>query len=297
MTGEQFFQWCKTFMLDDALYLGRPPLVMGIVNVTPDSFYDGGANFSIKTALRHALKHVSEGADIIDVGGESTRPGALVMSLKDELARVIPVIKAIRAESDICISIDSYKPEVMQQAAQAGANMVNDVRGMASKSAQKCLADLNLPVCIMHMQGMPQGMQQHPFYKQGVVGELLDFFHERIEACLSSGINRENLILDVGIGFGKTVQHNLSLIQAMNQFKIFNLPLLLGASRKNFIGDILSAPVEKRLYGSLAVSIYAAMQGVGIIRTHDVGPTCEGLKVLYEIQRISKLGSANGEQQ
>lgn len=295
MTGEQFIHWCKTFAVDAAKDVIRPPLVMGIVNITPDSFYDGGAYFSTKNALSRALACVSEGADVIDIGGESTRPGALALSTEEELARVIPLIKAIRAESDICISLDSYKPEVMRQAVFAGANMINDICGLASQAAQRCLAELNVPVCIMHMQGSPQGMQKNPVYKQGVVKDLLAFFHQRIEACLNSGINRANLILDVGIGFGKTLEHNASLIREINQFNQFHLPLLLGVSRKNFIGEILSAPVDGRLFGSLAIASYAATQGVAIIRTHDVGPTYESLKVLSAIQQISELKPAKGE--
>lgn len=284
MTGEQFALWCKTFVEQGLKERPRRPLVMGIINVTPDSFYDGDPEFSTQKALERARSHVAEGADLLDIGGESTRPGATALSKEEELARVLPVIKAIRAESDICISIDTYKPEVMTQAVLAGANLVNDISGLSSLEARVCLAQLNVPVCIMHMQGRPQNMQERPFYDQGVLLDVLTYFEQRIEECLQSGMKREQLILDVGIGFGKTVNDNLALIKEIARFKSFDLPLLLGVSRKNFIGQILSLPVNRRLFGSLAIASYAAMQGVAIIRTHDVGSTYETLSILEAIQ-------------
>ncbi len=252
---------------------------MGILNTTPDSFSDGGVFISPGLALDHVRRMVAEGADIIDVGGESTRPGALPVSADDEMDRVIPVIEAIRSEMDIPISIDTSKGEVMEQAVKAGACMINDVMALRAPGALEAASRTGVPVCLMHMQGEPRSMQKLPQYND-VVQTVKQFFQERIEAAVGAGIERRRIILDPGFGFGKTLEHNLTLLSSLNTFKAFNLPLLVGISRKSMIGAILDdAAVDQRLFGSISAAVLAVERGATILRVHDVKPTVDALAV------------------
>ena len=254
-------------------------IVMGILNTTPDSFSDGGQFVAVDSALAQALKMHSEGADIIDVGGESTRPGAKSVSTIDEINRVIPVIKAIRKQSDVLISIDTSKPEVMSEAVKAGANIINDVNALRAQGALDVCAQLAVPVCIMHMQGEPRTMQNEPVYDD-VITEIKEFFEQRIDACIKAGIKRENIILDPGFGFGKTLEHNLQLLKRLDEFQVLELPVLVGLSRKSMLGKIIndSAP-DNRLYASIAAAVLAGVNGASIFRVHDVKATVDALKV------------------
>jgi len=261
---------------------------MGILNITPDSFSDGGHFLSPNAALTHARQIVAEGAAIIDVGGESTRPGAQAVSVAQELDRVIPVIEALRRELPIPISIDTSKPEVMQAAVAAGAGMINDVRALRGDGALAMAAQLNreqsVPVCLMHMQGEPGNMQQNPHY-QDVVAEVKTFLAGRIKACVEAGIPHDRLLIDPGFGFGKALVHNLRLLKQLNSLSELGVPMLVGLSRKRMIGELLNATtVEQRLYGSLALATLAAWQGAAIIRAHDVRATVEALKICAAVQ-------------
>jgi dihydropteroate synthase len=256
---------------------------MGILNVTPDSFSDGGHFLEVSAACQHAEQMLTQGVDIIDIGGESTKPGAEEIPCSEELARIIPVIEHIRAVSDICISVDTSKAEVMQAAIEAGASLINDVAALSGDGALAVAADLKVPVCLMHMQGAPKSMQNNPHYADNVVDEINQFFQQRIEACLAAGFSREQLILDPGFGFGKSIQHNLCIVKRFSEFQQHALPLLLGVSRKSTIGAVLEKTVSERLTGSLATEIVAALQGVSIIRTHDVGETNQALQMVHAI--------------
>ncbi|AUH71572.1 dihydropteroate synthase [Legionella sainthelensi] len=283
MNSKQFMSWLQHQhqLMPDSL--PEKPLIMGILNVTPDSFSDGGQFLSINHACEHAFQLITQGVDIIDIGGQSTRPGAQQISLDAELKRVIPVIEQIRSDSDICISIDTNKPEVMEAAVNAGANLINDVYALRSVGALAMAAKLAVPICLMHMQGEPENMQNEPYYSEGVLPAIRNFFKERITECERQGINRQNIILDPGFGFGKRVQDNLLLVKKLDIFASFGLPLLLGASRKSTIGVILGKEVDDRLIGSIAVAVYAALKGVGIIRTHDVDETKQALHMINMI--------------
>ncbi|MBQ4831714.1 dihydropteroate synthase [Pseudoalteromonas sp. MMG010] len=255
------------------------PIIMGILNVTPDSFSDGGRFCAIDIALKQALTLLTEGATIIDIGGESTRPGAPNVTLEDELNRVIPVIKAIRAQSDCVISIDTSKAQVMEQAIEAGADIVNDVRALQEPDALSVLAKYpEVAVCLMHMQGQPRTMQVAPSY-DNVIDQINHFFNERIKACEQAGIKRERLILDPGFGFGKQLEHNYEILAKFNEFNVFNLPLLAGLSRKSMIGELLDRTIDERLAGSLAGALIAAQNNAQIIRVHDVKDTADVLDV------------------
>lgn len=255
------------------------PLIMGILNVTPDSFSDGGRYTDLERAVAHALQMQSEGADIIDIGGESARPGAQAITIEEELQRVIPVISAIRKVSAVPISIDTYKPEVMLAAVAAGATHINDIYALRMPGALSAAKQCNVPICLMHMQGNPHTMQQAPHYED-VIDEIKQFFAERIKACEAADIHSDKLILDPGFGFGKTLAHNVQIIKQLAEFKIFGLPLLMGLSRKASIGAILDKPANERLYGSIAASVLALQNGANIIRTHDVGPTLDAIKIV-----------------
>lgn len=259
------------------------PLIMGIVNVTPDSFSDGGAFFSMKNACERAFHLIGQGADIIDIGGESTKPGAVAVPTEVELARIVPVIEHLRAQSDICISIDTYKPEVMEAAVAAGANVINDIYALRREGALAMAAKLAVPVCLMHMQGEPQNMQQSPQYADGVVNEVMQFFIERVACCVAAGIDPQHLILDPGFGFGKQAQDNLYLIKQLKRFSTLKLPLLLGVSRKTTIGEVLAKNVDERVIGSIALAVYAALKGIAIIRTHDVDETNQALIMIDKV--------------
>lgn len=260
----------------------KRPLLMGILNTTPDSFSDGGRFDSLNAALMHAREMIAQGADMIDVGGESTRPGAQPVSQDEELARVIPVVSAIRRESDVMISVDTSKPEVMRQAVAAGADMINDVLALQSPGAVEVCAQLKVPVCLMHMQGEPRSMQANPQYAD-VVAEVKTFLHQRAEICVQAGIARDHIVLDPGFGFGKTLQHNLLLLKHLAVLHDLGYPLLVGTSRKTMIGKILDAEVQDRLYGSLATAVMACERGARILRVHDVKPTADALKVWYAV--------------
>ncbi len=254
-------------------------IIMGIVNVTPDSFSDGGQFFNITAALKHAMQLLDDGATILDIGGESTRPGAPDVTLEDELQRVIPIIKAIREQSDCVISIDTSKSEVMRQAIEAGADIVNDVRALQEPSALEVVAQYpDVVVCLMHMQGQPRSMQNDPHYND-LASEINDFFNQRIAACETAGIRQSQLILDPGFGFGKTLKHNYQILSQFNDFAQFGLPLLAGLSRKSMIGNLLNRDTENRLAGSLAGALIAAQNGAHIIRVHDVKETADVLGV------------------
>lgn len=259
------------------------PIVMGILNVTPDSFSDGGQYSSYELACQHADGMVAQGAGMIDIGGESTRPGAAEVSLADELARVIPLVKYVAAHHDVWISVDTSKPEVMRQAVAAGAHLINDVRALMEPGALEAAAELQVPICLMHMQGEPKSMQFAPTY-HNVIEEVSAFLTERIEACLRAGIPRELLILDPGFGFGKSLEHNYELLAKLDCFAQFDLPILIGLSRKSMIGNLLAKPTSERLAGSLAGAMIAAQKGAHIIRVHDVTETVDMLKVLQATQ-------------
>lgn len=260
------------------------PSVMGILNVTPDSFSDGGQYLDLDKALQQARIMVEHGARIIDVGGESTRPGAAEVSLQDELARVIPIIEKISGELDVAISIDTSKPEVMRQAIIAGAHIINDIRALQEEGALAVAAELGVPVCLMHMQGQPRSMQNDPVYDD-VTNDVITFFRQRIDACLHAGIARHNIILDPGFGFGKTLTHNYQLLAEIEQLHEFNLPLLVGVSRKSMIGNLLGRKPNERLAGSLACATFAASKGAQILRVHDVQETVDALAVVAQINK------------
>ena len=256
---------------------------MGIVNVTPDSFSDGGKFSSTDLAVEHGLKLIAEGADILDIGGESTRPGAAVVSLDEELKRVIPVIEALSKTCNVPISIDTYKPEVMRQAIAAGADIVNDIRALQEPNALEIVAHSKVGVCLMHMQGTPQTMQLDPHYAD-VVSEVKQFLVDRVNAALAHGIEKNRILLDPGFGFGKTRAHNIALIQHLDELSVIDLPLLVGLSRKSVLGSITGADEGQRLYASIAASVISAMKGAKIIRVHDVKATVDALKVVTAIQ-------------
>ena len=255
------------------------PVIMGIVNVTPDSFSDGGQFLNTTAALSHAMQLLDDGATILDIGGESTRPGAPDVSLEDELKRVIPIIKAIREQSDCVISIDTSKAEVMRQAIEAGADIVNDVRALQEPGAIDVVAQFpEVAVCLMHMQGQPRSMQHAPHYND-LAGDINDFFSQRIAACEAAGIKQSQLILDPGFGFGKTLKHNYQILSQFNDYAKLGLPLLAGLSRKSMIGKLLNRDTDDRLAGSLAGALIAAQNGAHIIRVHDVKETADVLGV------------------
>lgn len=259
------------------------PQVMGILNLTPDSFSDGGRFNNPDAALRHAELMVAQGADIIDVGGESTRPGAAVVSIAEELDRVVPVIEKLVARVPVPISIDTSKPEVMREAVKAGAGLINDVQALQAEGAIAAAADTDVPVCLMHMQGNPRTMQTEPGYAD-VVTEVRTFLLNRAAACEAAGIARQRLIVDPGFGFGKTLEHNVRLLRELPVLVATGLPVLVGLSRKSMICRLLGGdnrlPVEERLYGSLAANVIAVRSGARILRVHDVKPTVEALRIV-----------------
>lgn len=270
-------------MLDCAgkvLELSRPR-VMGILNVTPDSFSDGGRFLDRCAALRRAEEMIAEGAALLDVGGESTRPDAAPVSVQEELDRVIPVVEALR-DAPVPVSVDTSKPEVMAAALRAGAGMINDVRALRLPGAVEVLAGATVPVCLMHMQGEPATMQKDPRYHD-VVADIKAFLAERVRVCEAAGIARERLLVDPGFGFGKTLEHNLLLLRRLGEFRDLGPPLLVGLSRKSMIGKILDAPPPERLHGSLAAAVIAAWQGAAIVRAHDVKATVQALAVCARV--------------
>ena len=267
---------CGRFQLDLS-----QPRVMGIVNVTPDSFSDGGKFNSTEKAIEHALKLVADGADILDIGGESTRPGATPVPLDEELSRVIPVIEGLR-DAGVPLSIDTYKPEVMRAAIAAGADIINDVCALREPHALEIVAASQAGVCLMHMQGRPQTMQADPQYDD-VVKEVKDFLAERLAAAQQAGIDRARIVLDPGFGFGKRTAHNLTLLNHLNDIQSLGLPLLIGLSRKSVLGQVVGSNVDERLHASIAASVVSVMKGANIVRVHDVKPTVDALKIVKAV--------------
>jgi dihydropteroate synthase len=252
--------------------------VMGVLNITPDSFSDGGRFLGKEQAITQALRMVQEGAGLIDVGGESTRPGAEAVPVEEEIRRVVPVIEALAPEIPVPISVDTSKPEVMRAAVEAGAGMINDVYALRQEGALEAVAPLSVPVCLMHMQGEPRTMQRSPRYDD-VLQDVATFLREQVARSVDAGIARERLLLDPGFGFGKTLEHNLSLLKHLNVLAEEGLPVLVGMSRKSMIGTILDEPVDKRLFGSIAVATLAAWQGARVIRAHDVKATVDAVRM------------------
>ena len=263
LTRHTFSDWCRN--------PNRETLVMGILNVTPDSFSDGGQFFSVEAAIEHGQSLINDGADIIDIGGESTRPGADPLSIEDELERVIPVIKSIRKDhNDILISIDTYKSEVAQQAIEAGADIVNDVSGFVmDPKMPTAIANFNAFVIVMHMKGTPTNMQENPSYDDLIV-DISSFFLYQINIAKTTGIPTDKIILDPGIGFGKTAAHNFTIIQKLNRFCELGFPIMIGPSRKSFIGTTLDLPPSERIEGTAAAVSAGILNGARIVRVHDV---------------------------
>lgn len=261
---------------------GRRPLVMGILNITPDSFSDGGRYSRLDAALSHAETMMSEGVDIIDIGGESSRPGAPALSLQEEMDRVMPVIFALR-DCGKAISLDTYKPELMREAIQAGVDMINDIRGFASEQAIAAVAGKEIAVCAMHMQGQPQTMQDQPEYDD-VYAEVKAFLQQRLSALQDAGLDKRQICLDPGFGFGKSQIHNEALFRSVNRLQQeLTLPVLVGVSRKSMLGNIVGRPANQRLAASLAAAMLAAQQGASLIRVHDVAETMDALKILQQL--------------
>ncbi|MCB1757032.1 MAG: dihydropteroate synthase [Gammaproteobacteria bacterium] len=260
---------------------------MGILNVTPDSFSDGGSYDHLDAALERARQMCDEGVDIIDIGGESTRPGAPAVSSSDELSRVLPLINAIVADPAIRVplSIDTSKPEVMRQAVGAGVSMVNDVRALREPGALETCADLQVPVCLMHMKGEPRTMQKNPQYGD-VVAEVTEFLQARADACIKVGMDPDNIVLDPGFGFGKNLEHNLCLLKNLRRICQLGFPVLVGVSRKSMFQGILGAPVDQRLFGSLAAASLAADRGAKIVRVHDVKATVDAMKTVDAVNGV-----------
>lgn len=255
------------------------PIVMGILNVTPDSFSDGGIYNRYDYALKHAASMVDHGAAIIDIGGESTRPGASEVTLQQELDRVIPIIEAVTDRFEVWVSVDTSKAVVMTEAARAGAHIINDVRSLHEPGALEAAAETGLPICIMHMLGQPKTMQQTPVYKN-VIAEVKQYLSDEIDRCEAAGIAKNRLIIDPGFGFGKNLAHNYQLLAKLNEFHALEVPLLVGMSRKSMIGELLDVPLEERLIGSIACAVIAAMQGAQIIRAHDVKETVQAMNIV-----------------
>lgn len=260
------------------------PVVMGVLNVTPDSFSDGGRFVAVEAAVAHGLKLVEEGAAIIDIGGESTRPGAAPVSIDEELRRVVPVVERLReAGVQAVISVDTSKPEVMRAAIAAGAGMINDVRSLAEPGALEAVADSGCAVCLMHMQGDPRTMQRAPSYVD-VVKEVKAFLLERVQRCLAAGVAPERIAIDPGFGFGKTLEHNLELLRHLGELSAEGWPVLVGLSRKSIAGTLTGRGAGERVHGSVALAVLAALNGARIVRAHDVAATVDALKIVAAFQ-------------
>ena len=263
------------------------PRVMGVLNVTPDSFSDGGNYLPLDQALLRAAKMHEEGADIIDIGGESTRPGSEETPLQEELDRVVPVVECLSRRLDVAVSVDSSKPEVMEQAVRAGAVMINDVFALRKEGALKMAAGLDAAVCLMHMQGSPESMQQAPVYGE-LPGDVIRFLAERVEICSAAGIEKERMLVDPGFGFGKNDAHNLKLLANLDQFTELELPLLVGLSRKQWLGNLTGKPVGERVSAGIAAALAAIDRGANIVRTHDVASTVDAFKVAEAIKQAGR---------
>ena len=267
--------------------------VMGVLNITPDSFSDGGKTLGLDAALHRAEAMVAAGAAVIDVGGESTRPGAAPVSAEEEIRRVVPVISSIAARFPIPISVDTSKPQVMRAAVAAGAGIINDVRALRLPGALEAAAALQVPVCLMHMQGEPETMQQRPSYGD-VVGEVVDFLQARMAACEAAGIPHGRILLDPGFGFGKTLTHNLALLAGLGTVAALGPPVVVGLSRKSMIGTLTGRPVTERLAGSLAAAVLALERGAALVRAHDVAETVDALAVLAALREAEASGGTVG---
>lgn len=254
------------------------PQVMGVLNITPDSFYDGGYFLNPTKAIERGLEIIAEGASILDIGGESVRPGAASISVQEELDRVLPVLQGIRKETNAIISIDTSKPEVMEQCILYGADLINDITALQDPASVKIVAKHQVAVCLMHMQGSPATMQHNPTYSN-LLAVIKDFFQERIDYCVENGVQRDCILLDPGFGFGKTTTHNLQLLKYLQSFQELGQPILAGLSRKFSIGEILNKPVDQRLYGSIAAHVIAVLNGANIVRVHDIKPTVDALNI------------------
>jgi dihydropteroate synthase len=274
-------------MASPALCVSSQLQLMGVINTTPDSFSDGGCFDTIDKAFAEAQRMIADGADILDIGGESTRPGSQAVDEQEELARTIPLINAIREVSAIPISIDTNKSAVMRAAVDAGANIINSIWALRHEDSLQVAAQLQVPVCLMHMQGTPATMQIEPRY-ENVVDEVMEFLQERIDAALAAGIAKQHLIVDPGFGFGKTLEHNLQLLKSLGEFRKLGVRVLAGMSRKGMIGAVLGKPADQRLYGSLSVAVMAAMLGADIIRVHDVAPTAEALAMVRAVSGVAQ---------
>ncbi|WP_407642961.1 dihydropteroate synthase [Corallincola holothuriorum] len=257
----------------------KAPQVMGILNVTPDSFSDGGKYGQLDAALRQAEAMVAAGATFIDIGGESTRPGADAVSVDQELVRVIPVIEAVKANLDVLVSLDTSKAEVISQGISAGADLINDVRALQAPGALQAVAASRVPVCLMHMQGEPRTMQDTPQYGD-LISDIRHFFEDRIDECVNAGIERSRILIDPGFGFGKSGDHNYQLLNQLDQFHELDRPLLVGLSRKSMIGQVLNNDISERVIGSVAGAVIAAMKGCHIVRVHDVKETVEAMNIV-----------------
>jgi len=277
---EPFMFLCGNFQFD----LSRP-LVMGIINVTPDSFSDGGQHLQRGAALAHAQQLIADGADILDIGGESTRPGSLPVSVQQEMDRVLPIIEGLRG-APVPISIDTCKPDVMRAAIATGAQMVNDINALQETDAMRAVASCNVAVCLMHKQGVPLTMQAQPHY-QNVVAEVGAFLRERIAVAEAAGINRNRIVIDPGFGFGKTLEHNLALLRELKILTGLGAPLLAGLSRKSMLGALTGQEVTQRLPASIAAALIAVQRGAAIVRVHDVRATCDALKVWNAVHDTS----------
>ncbi len=267
---------------DKTLDLTRP-VVMGVLNVTPDSFSDGGRFLDAETAVAHGVRMAQEGATVIDVGGESTRPGAAAVTLEEELRRVVPVIERLRAATTAVISVDTSSPEVMRAAAAAGAGLINDVRALREPGALGAAADSGCAVCLMHMQGEPRTMQRAPVYRD-VVTEVKEFLAERVHSCRAAGCGAGRILIDPGFGFGKTVEHNLTLLRHLAQLAAGEVPVLVGLSRKSMVGKLTGRPDGERVNGSVALAVIAVLNGARIVRAHDVAPTVEALRLVAAVR-------------
>jgi dihydropteroate synthase len=273
------------------------PRIMGIINVTPDSFSDGGMLADVDAAVARGLQLLEEGADILDVGGESTRPGAEPVSVEEELGRVIPVIERLARECALPLSIDTSKPSVMRAAVAAGAGMINDVQALRVDGALDAAAELGVPVCLMHMQGEPRSMQQAPEYDD-VVGEVRRFLAERVFACEMAGIDKKKILIDPGFGFGKSLAHNLALLARLDQFSEIGVPVLAGLSRKSMIGAVTGRELpEQRVFGSVAGALIAAQRGAAVLRVHDVAATRDALAVLDAVRPLLPRPRVGGSAQ
>lgn len=286
LTSRSFVDFVSSGLLSTS-----SPLVMGVINVTPDSFSDGSSYQSERAAvdldlvLRQVDQMLKDGASLIDVGGESTRPGAKVVDKNEEAGRVLPVVEAIRARFDCPISVDTSTPEIILESARLGASLINDVRALTRDGALEAAAKTGLPVCLMHMQGRPISMQDAPEYVN-VISDVHQFLEGRILACERAGIGRHKILVDPGFGFGKTLNHNLTLVQHLSSFRRLRCPVLVGFSRKSMIGKVLDEPVEKRLYGGLALTTMALERGAKVIRVHDVKPTVDAVKMFHAVSTV-----------